>query len=188
MHVRTRSSHFAPAGGVCNRPHRRPGSDAQPGSSPTAGPDLSEIPGSTSGFVSHRSTAGSSRTIIRRTDVRSISPALGDAGQVRSVHRSGGQSDRASTTGAARRMIRAVQWYQRGVEGRPSPCRFTPSCSCYAVEALEIHGVGRGSWLTIRRLLRCRPFGPSGFDPVPVSDSSTHDVLIADVPTQRKGE
>jgi putative membrane protein insertion efficiency factor len=65
------------------------------------------------------------------------------------------------------RLIRAVDWYQRAMEGRPSPCRFTPSCSSYAREALTVHGTGRGLWLTVRRLLRCRPFGPSGFDPVP---------------------
>jgi putative membrane protein insertion efficiency factor len=65
------------------------------------------------------------------------------------------------------RLIRAVDWYQRAMEGRPSPCRFTPSCSSYAREALTVHGSWRGLWLTARRLLRCRPFGPSGFDPVP---------------------
>jgi len=64
-------------------------------------------------------------------------------------------------------VIRAVHWYQRAVEGRPSPCRFTPTCSSYAVEALEVHGTRRGLWLTVRRLIRCRPFGPSGWDPVP---------------------
>jgi len=64
-------------------------------------------------------------------------------------------------------MIRAVEWYQRAREGHPSPCRFTPSCSTYALEALELHGAMRGSFLTIRRLARCRPFGPSGYDPVP---------------------
>ena len=64
-------------------------------------------------------------------------------------------------------MIRLVKAYQRAFEGRPSPCRFTPSCSSYAVEALETHGTARGLWLTIRRLSRCRPFGPSGWDPVP---------------------
>lgn len=63
--------------------------------------------------------------------------------------------------------MRAVHWYQVASEGRPSPCRFTPTCSSYALEALEVHGTGRGLWLTIRRLLRCRPFGPSGWDPVP---------------------
>jgi putative membrane protein insertion efficiency factor len=65
------------------------------------------------------------------------------------------------------RLVRMVEWYQRAVEGRPSPCRFTPSCSEYAREALEVHGTSRGLWLTVRRLARCRPFGPSGFDPVP---------------------
>jgi hypothetical protein len=51
--------------------------------------------------------------------------------------------------------------------GRLSPCRFTPSCSQYGIEAVEAHGAGRGLWLTARRLGRCRPFGPSGYDPVP---------------------
>ena len=46
-------------------------------------------------------------------------------------------------------------------------CRFEPSCSVYCIEALKTHGVLRGCWLTLRRLLRCRPFGPSGYDPVP---------------------
>ena len=53
--------------------------------------------------------------------------------------------------------------------GRLSPCRFVPSCSSYALEALEVHGALRGSWLTLRRLLRCRPFGPHGVDLVPES-------------------
>lgn len=46
-------------------------------------------------------------------------------------------------------------------------CRFEPSCSHYAMEALAAHGVLRGGWLTIRRLGRCHPFGAHGFDPVP---------------------
>jgi putative membrane protein insertion efficiency factor len=48
-----------------------------------------------------------------------------------------------------------------------SPCRFDPSCSTYALEALERHGAARGSWLTIRRLGRCHPWGGMGYDPVP---------------------
>ena len=46
-------------------------------------------------------------------------------------------------------------------------CRFEPSCSAYCIEALRVYGVFRGCWLAFRRVLRCRPFGPSGYDPVP---------------------
>ncbi len=46
-------------------------------------------------------------------------------------------------------------------------CRFTPTCSCYGIEALHTHGALRGSWLTLRRLLRCHPWGDAGYDPVP---------------------
>ena len=64
-----------------------------------------------------------------------------------------------------------ILWYQRAVDGRPSPCRFTPTCSAFALEALELHGTIRGLVLTARRLVRCRPFGPSGWDPVPPARS-----------------
>ncbi len=66
-----------------------------------------------------------------------------------------------------RACVRLIHAYQVAREGRPSPCRFTPSCSSYALEAIEVHGARRGLWLSARRLARCRPFGPSGFDPVP---------------------
>jgi putative membrane protein insertion efficiency factor len=46
-------------------------------------------------------------------------------------------------------------------------CRFEPSCSAYAIEALEIHGLARGLWLALRRVGRCHPFATPGFDPVP---------------------
>lgn len=46
-------------------------------------------------------------------------------------------------------------------------CRFEPSCSAYAIDALRIHGAFRGTWLTARRIARCHPWGGSGYDPVP---------------------
>ena len=61
----------------------------------------------------------------------------------------------------------AVRGYQKVTAGRPSPCRFDPSCSTYALEALERHGAARGTWLTLRRLVRCHPWGGHGWDPVP---------------------
>ena len=67
----------------------------------------------------------------------------------------------------ARALVRGVHGYQWLRTGRPSPCRFWPSCSSYAVEAVERHGALRGSWLAARRLGRCHPWGGSGVDPVP---------------------
>lgn len=60
-----------------------------------------------------------------------------------------------------------VSVYQNLTAWKPSPCRFVPSCSNYAQEALVVHGALRGTGLTIRRLARCHPWGPSGPDPVP---------------------
>jgi putative membrane protein insertion efficiency factor len=70
----------------------------------------------------------------------------------------------------ADRMIAAIRVYQREISPHRKPCcRFTPSCSAYAVEAIERHGAARGGWLTLRRLLRCRPGGARGADPVPAA-------------------
>jgi putative membrane protein insertion efficiency factor len=69
-------------------------------------------------------------------------------------------------------MAATIRLYQHARHGRPSPCRFTPSCSTYAVEAIEQHGAPRGAWLAARRILRCRPGGGHGWDPVPESSVS----------------
>ncbi len=52
----------------------------------------------------------------------------------------------------------------------PDACRFHPTCSCYLREAVERHGAGRGLWLGAKRLLRCHPLNPGGYDPVPETD------------------
>ena len=68
----------------------------------------------------------------------------------------------------ARLLIVVVGAYRRWVSpALPPRCRFHPSCSAYAAEALREHGAARGSALTLRRLLRCQPFHPGGYDPVP---------------------
>ena len=67
----------------------------------------------------------------------------------------------------SRAAIAVVRLYQGARGTRPSPCRFLPSCSEYAVESFERHGLLRGGLLALRRLGRCRPFGGRGADPVP---------------------
>jgi putative membrane protein insertion efficiency factor len=93
--------------------------------------------------------------------------AVGVAGAVvdRVRHRAAGEP---STV--ARLLLTLVGCYRRFVSpALPPSCRFTPSCSAYAVEALSRHGAARGSWLTLRRLLRCGPWHPGGHDPVPTA-------------------
>lgn len=63
--------------------------------------------------------------------------------------------------------IALIRGYQVARAGRVSLCRFTPSCSQYALEAIDRHGARRGIVLAARRLARCRPGGPFGLDPVP---------------------
>jgi uncharacterized protein len=71
---------------------------------------------------------------------------------------------------AAERLVAAVRVYQREVSPRRPPCcSYSPTCSAYAVEALERHGARRGGWLTLRRLARCRPGAAGGPDPVPAA-------------------
>jgi putative membrane protein insertion efficiency factor len=71
-------------------------------------------------------------------------------------------------TPAALPLVGLVRVYQRLVSPLlPPSCRFYPSCSAYAVTALERHGAAKGTWLAARRLARCHPFHPGGLDPVP---------------------
>ena len=67
----------------------------------------------------------------------------------------------------ARLLVASVRVYQRLFAWRPSPCRYWPSCSAYAVEALQIHGAWRGTGLAVWRIMRCNPFAGHGVDPVP---------------------
>ena len=60
-----------------------------------------------------------------------------------------------------------VRGYQTARSGRPTGCRYLPSCSEYAIEAVEVHGAARGSALAVRRIARCGPWGGHGIDPVP---------------------
>lgn len=68
---------------------------------------------------------------------------------------------------AGRAVVALIRLYQVLRAGRMSPCRFVPSCSEFALEAVERHGAGRGLLLAGRRLSRCRPGGGFGYDPVP---------------------
>jgi putative membrane protein insertion efficiency factor len=68
---------------------------------------------------------------------------------------------------ASRAAMRAIHWYQVATADRPSPCRYVPTCSSYALEAVERHGALRGLWMATRRIGRCHPWGGRGWDPVP---------------------
>ncbi|MFP3902975.1 MAG: membrane protein insertion efficiency factor YidD [Armatimonadota bacterium] len=67
----------------------------------------------------------------------------------------------------ARALIFCIRTYQRLSRYTPRICRFTPTCSQYTIRALQLHGFWRGIVLGIRRVFRCNPFNPGGYDPVP---------------------
>lgn len=72
------------------------------------------------------------------------------------------------TTGLAALLLALISFYRQWISPLLGPrCRFIPSCSAYGLEAISRHGPWRGSWLTLRRLLRCHPFSACGCDPVP---------------------
>ena len=69
-------------------------------------------------------------------------------------------------------LVRVYQWTLSPLIG--PVCRYMPSCSEYAIEALHTHGPVRGAWLTTRRLCRCHPWGGHGYDPVPPARGAAH--------------
>lgn len=65
-------------------------------------------------------------------------------------------------------LLLLIRFYQGAISPMfPASCRFTPTCSNYAAQAIRRHGPFKGSWLALRRILRCHPWGGSGYDPVP---------------------
>jgi putative membrane protein insertion efficiency factor len=75
-------------------------------------------------------------------------------------------------------LIAGVRSYQLLVSSwTPPSCRFTPTCSSYAVEAIERHGAVRGTWLAVKRIARCHPWGGFGYDPVPLARDEGHATL-----------
>jgi uncharacterized protein len=110
------------------------------------------------GHAGHDHTAGGGRAAPQ--DVTGVTPGTD------------GRDTAAAAAAArpsvvARPLIGLVRGYQYVFAGRPSPCRHVPSCSTYAVEALQLHGATKGTWLTARRIARCQPWGTQGYDPVP---------------------
>ena len=70
-------------------------------------------------------------------------------------------------------ILNLIKFYQRGISPYTGPsCRFSPTCSAYATLAVERYGAVRGSWLTVKRIFRCHPFGGWGHDPVPEDSES----------------
>lgn len=78
------------------------------------------------------------------------------------------QHSRPLTRLVTRIMLALIRFYQTCISPlTPPACRYTPTCSQYAIEAIRKHGPLKGGWLALRRILRCNPFGGSGYDPVP---------------------
>ena len=89
-----------------------------------------------------------------------------------SVTTTGDQQVPGRRSAAAWVLVQAIRGYRGFVSPLlPPSCRFYPSCSAYALEAVQAHGALRGAWLAVRRLSRCHPFHAGGLDPVPPARS-----------------
>ena len=68
-----------------------------------------------------------------------------------------------------------IRFYQIAISPyTPASCRYTPTCSQYAIEALKVHGLFRGGWLAVKRISKCQPWGGSGYDPVPEKEGNNN--------------
>jgi putative membrane protein insertion efficiency factor len=85
-------------------------------------------------------------------------------------HTVGARPDRTAVT--SRVLTSLIHGYQAARAGRPTGCRYLPTCSEYAAEAIDRHGAARGSLLAVRRIARCGPWGGHGIDPVPERSTS----------------
>ncbi len=127
------------------------------------------VPGAAGAFGARGAVPGTVRGGARRGGRRG-SPGSGSrtVGCHGCRERIGVSEAAPRATPAQRAALAALRGYQAARAGHVSPCRFYPSCSAYAVEAVERHGAVRGMWLAARRVGRCRPFGGSGVDLVPL--------------------
>jgi len=151
VHLLPRSSCEPTPGGVLDRTRRWSGRGAQQAATSLASHRV--VSGSPARVVADRHSPHRSETYVRRA------PGRGALAR--------GQRAMTWTSRPQRLFLAMIEAYQRATDGRPSPCRFTPTCSAYALEAVQRHGARAGAWLIVRRLSHCRPFGPYGFDPVP---------------------
>jgi uncharacterized protein len=184
-HPQASRSPVAPSGRL--RPRVSTGATQQ--RPPAGGADGSERPGAESLRVRDPEAGGQSRraepgTTASARDIAFVAAAGGlrrgdfgsSGGGIEQLLRSEAGVDVAAEAGAtagrpgigARVILSLIHFYQGAISpGLGSLCRYEPSCSHYACEAIEVHGVIKGSWLGIKRLSRCRPYGGCGYDPVP---------------------
>jgi hypothetical protein len=92
----------------------------------------------------------------------------GTEGQVDSCPVAEGARDEVRRSAGMWALRGPIRFYQLAISPMmPAACRYYPSCSNYAIQAIDKYGALKGGWLAVRRILRCHPFRPGGFDPVP---------------------